>query len=337
MIAAPSACMQVLRPGMFSVLQDLGRVGHQCHGVPVTGAMDEWSHRSANILVGNAEDAAVLECTLTGPTVQFTRNTLLAVCGAELRITAADRPVPKGCAVMLRRGVTLEFGERHSGMRMYLAVRGGFATAPVLGSRSTYLPGNFGGHEGRALRKNDRVPLAPSDRDEPLLALERLLVQSGSPFVAAARGEAQLPAGSPEGLRFIAGPQWNAFSTEAKERFVSLPFTISARSDRMGCRLEGPNLQLTQPLEMISEATSFGTVQVPPDGRPIVLMADRQSAGGYPKLAYVASADLPRLAQAPPGTSIRFTRVDQFAAERAWLHFEDQLALVRETAARALA
>ena len=340
MIEPSSPYMQVLRPGMFSLLQDLGRVGHQCHGVPVTGAMDEWSHRAANMLVGNTDGAAVLECTLTGPVVQFTRDTLLAVCGAELCISAAGRPVPMGCAVMLRGGVPLAFGERPSGsrgLRAYLAVRGGFATPPVLGSRSTYLPGSFGGHEGRALRKGDRVPLQPSERGQPSLALERLLVQSGLPFVTAARGEVAQPAGSPEGLRFIAGPQWHAFSSEARKRFVSQPFTISARSDRMGYRLEGPELQLTRPLEMVSEATSFGTVQVPPDGHPIVLMADRQSAGGYPKLAYVASADLPRLAQAAPGTSIRFTQVDQQAAERAWLHFEDQLALVQEMAARALA
>ena len=337
MIPASSARMQVLRPGMFSVVQDLGRVGHQRHGVPVTGAMDEWSHRAANMLVGNADDAAVLECTLTGPTVQFTRDTLLAICGAQVRVTAADRPVPTGCAVLLRRGVTLAFGERSSGARMYLAVRGGFATTPVLGSRSTYLPGSFGGHEGRALRKNDRVPLAPPGPDAPTLALERMLVQSGLPFVAAARVSTELPAGSPKGVRFIPGPQWSAFSGAARERFVSQPFTISSRSDRMGYRLEGPDLQLTKPLEMISEATSFGTVQVPPNGQPIVLMADRQSAGGYPKLAYVASADLPRLAQALPGTSIRFTPVGQQAAEQAWLHLEDQLALVREMAARALA
>lgn len=330
------AHMHVLQPGMFSVVQDLGRLGHQHHGVPVTGAMDEWSHRVANMLVGNADDAAVLECTLTGPAVQFTRDTLLAVCGAQVRITAGDRPVPMGCAVLLRRGVTLAFGERSSGARMYLAVRGGFATTPVLGSRSTYLPGNFGGHEGRALRKNDRVPLAASDPDAPTLVLERILVQSGLPFVAAARIGTELPDGSPEGVRFIPGPQWSAFSAEARERFVSQPFAISSRSNRMGYRLEGPGLQLTKPLEMISEATSFGTVQVPPDGQPIVLMADRQSAGGYPKIAYVASADLPRLAQALPGASIRFTPVAQQAAEQAWLDLEDRLALVREMAAHAL-
>ncbi|SDE58832.1 biotin-dependent carboxylase uncharacterized domain-containing protein [Variovorax sp. CF079] len=336
MTRASVAHMLVLRPGMFSVLQDQGRVGHQHLGVPVTGAMDEWSHRTANMLVGNEDDAATLECTLTGPSVQFACDMLLAICGARVRITAAGRPVPMNCAVLLRRGVTLEFGERTRGARMYLAVRGGFATAPVLGSRSTYRPGAFGGHEGRALRKDDRVPVARPRRADPTLALERTLVQSGLPFVTAACVDAEPPSAALEGLRFIPGPQWQDFSEEARERFVRTPFTISSKSDRMGYRLEGADLVLSRPLEMISEATSFGTVQVPPNGQPIVLMADRQSAGGYPKIAYVASADLPALAQALPGASIRFTPIDQQAAEHAWLLVEDQLALVREAAGRAL-
>jgi urea carboxylase len=323
--------MQIDQPGMFSLVQDLGRYGWQRYGVPANGAMDERAHRVANALVGNADDAATLECTLTGPTLRFTRNTMIALTGADMVVTADGKRVPLNRALMLRRGVVLAFGERRLGARSYLAVRGGIGTEPVMGSRSTYVRGSYGGVEGRALRRGDRVPVAAPQEEQ--LALERMLVQSGMPFVEAAA--VSLPAVEPHAIRFMRGPQWRKFSLAARQAFMREAFTISTQSDRMGYRLDGPELALKQPLEMISEACDFGTIQVPPSGNPIVLMADRQSAGGYPKIAYVISTDLPLLAQAMPGDSLQFAPVTLRQAELAAARAEQEFARFKTLAADA--
>ncbi|QEI08157.1 biotin-dependent carboxyltransferase family protein [Pigmentiphaga aceris] len=325
--------MQVDQPGMFSLVQDLGRYGWQRFGVPANGAMDERAHRIANALVGNDDDAATLECTLTGPTLRFTRNTLIALSGADMAVTADGKRVPLNRAVMLRRGAVLAFSECRQGTRTYLAVRGGIDTELVMGSRSTFVRGAYGGVEGRALKRGDRVPLVTPQEDP--LPLERMLVQSGLPFVEAGVVELPASASEPAPLRFMRGPQWRKFSMAARRAFTREAFVISTQSDRMGYRLDGPELDLKQPLEMISEACEFGTVQVPPSGSPIVLMADRQSAGGYPKIAYVISTDLPLLAQARPGDSLHFTPVTLRQAELAHAQAEQAFARFRQQAADA--
>ncbi|MFC4274887.1 5-oxoprolinase subunit C family protein [Achromobacter aloeverae] len=319
--------IRVLKPGALTQLQDLGRYGFQRYGVPVNGVMDEWSHRVANILVGNDEAMATLECTLTGPMLQFQEERLIALCGADMRASIDGVPAPLNEPILLRRGATLAFGECRRGARLYLAVRGGFDAEPVMGSASTFPRGGFGGFAGRALAKGDRLPLRAADPGYP--RARRLLVQSGTPFVSAALFDVPAPEAA-EAVRAMRGPQWDAFTDEARTAFVSVPFTVDAQSDRMGYRLRGETLKLAQPLEMISEATAFGTVQVPPDGNPIVLMADRQSAGGYPKIAYVATVDLPRLAQALPGTALRFAIVEMEEAQALYLARAAELAALRE-------
>ncbi|WP_338879439.1 biotin-dependent carboxyltransferase family protein [Achromobacter veterisilvae] len=328
--------MLVERPGMFSTLQDTGRLGHQQYGVSVNGPMDEWSHRAANALVGNPEDAAVLECTLNGPRLSFSEHTLIALCGASMNVTADGQPVPYGQAVLLRRGVVLDIGARTAGARLYLAVRGGLAPEPVLGSRSTNVRAGFGGFHGRPLRKGDHVPLSAQRRTAPALPIERRMVQSGLPMLSALPVDVSPPARPAGLLRVIPGPHWQAFTAAARADFESRQYQVTPQSDRMGIRLQGPALKLEQPMELVSEATVFGTVQVPPDGQPIVLMADRQSAGGYPKIGYVASADLPLLAQAMPGDGLRFETVTQADAENAWRDFEERLQHLRHAAAQAL-
>lgn len=328
--------MLVDRPGMLSTLQDTGRLGHQQYGVSVNGPMDEWSHRVANALVGNPEDAAVLECTLNGPRLSFSEHTLVALCGAAMNVTADGQPVPYGRAVLLRRGVVLDIGARTAGARLYLAVRGGLAPAPVLGSRSTNVRAGFGGFHGRPLRKGDHVPLSPPRRGAPALPIERRMVQSGLPMLSALPVDVAQPARREGVLRVIPGPHWNAFTASARADFERRPYKVTPQSDRMGIRLQGPALMLDRPMELVSEATVFGTVQVPPDGQPIVLMADRQSAGGYPKIGYVASADLPLLAQAMPGDELYFEAITQADAENAWQNFEERLQHLRRSAAQAL-
>ncbi|MCY0387101.1 biotin-dependent carboxyltransferase family protein [Robbsia sp. Bb-Pol-6] len=324
---APSGAMHVEKPGMLSTLQDRGRYGHQRLGVPVNGAMDEWSHRIANLLVGNDPDAATLESTLIGPKVRFDRDVLLALTGADMQACIDDVPVPRQRALLVRRGATLRMGACLKGARAYLAVRGGFAGDRVLDSRSTFLRGGFGGVAGRALQAGDRVALGAADSGYPIL--HAALLRGAAPFVA---GPALYVAPHPallSALRFTRGPQWSHFTPAAQAHFTRDSYRIHARSDRMGYRFEGPELHLRAALEMISEPVDFGTVQIPPDGQPIVLMADRQGAGGYPKIAHVISSDLPALAQAVPGTRVGFDEVSHAEAERVHLEQEDALAALR--------
>ena len=324
--------IRVLKPGPLSSLQDLGRHGHQRFGVIVGGAMDEWSHRVANRLAGNERDEATLEITLMGPSLAFERDALIAIAGADLSPRVGDAPLPMATPVLVRAGAQLDFGRRVWGCRAYLAVHGGFAVEPVMGSRSTYLRAGLGGFEGRALRKGDLLPLGAADPLAAFPALARAVRETGAAFAApdaatfapGAESPAPLthPARGRERVRFVAGQQWDAFTREAQQRFESEAFVVSANSDRMGYRLDGPGLPLTAPLEMISEGVTFGTVQVPPDGNPIVLMADRQTAGGYPKIAAIASVDLPLVAQAVPQQALRFERITLADAQRLWLESE---------------
>lgn len=326
--------IRVLKPGALTQLQDLGRYGHQRYGVPVNGVMDEWSHRLANILVGNPDDTATLECTLTGPTLRFMRERLIALSGADLRACIDDMPAPLNQPLLVRAGATLAFGERRRGARVYLAVRGGFDVPAVMGSRSTFTRGGYGGFHGRPLGRDDRLALCAADAG--YARATRLLVQCGLPFVSAALFDLPAPSGGLDGLRAMPGPQWPAYTDEARTAFLEQAFQIESRSDRMGYRLDGPRLALSAPLEMVSEAVSFGTVQVPPDGNPIVLMADRQSAGGYPKIAYVASVDLPLLAQALPGDAVRFSMITLEEAQALYLEREQSLEALRAQVAAAM-
>ncbi len=296
--------IEVLKPGALSTFQDLGRIGHQHHGIPVSGVMDERSHRLACMLVGNAPSQATLEVTLLGPTLKFDAPAVVSVCGADLSATLSGNPLPLGTRVPVAAGDLLSFGKRATGLRAYIAVAGGYALQPVMGSTSTYVRGGFGGAQGRPLQKGDRIALnSPSTGPSSLDA-------SGFVFPV----EVQRPPGAP--IRIVPGREWQAFEPSAQRAMAEQAFRVSPRSDRMGYRLEGEPLRLLQPLELQSEAVSFGTVQVPPDGLPIVLMADRQTTGGYPRIANVAAVDLPRLAQAMAGEHLRFEWISLDAAQQ---------------------
>ena len=334
--------LRIVKPGPLSSLQDLGRNGYQRFGVIASGALDEWSHRVANLLAGNAADEATLEITLIGPSIVFERATLLCLCGADLSPQIAQRAVPMNRPVLARAGSQLDFGARVSGCRSYLAVHGGFAVEPVMGSRSTYLRAGFGGYKGRALRKGDVLDVGTGDPMRHYPGLGAALEVSGEPFVSFAEsrfapvahpcsGIAHASPGAATPIRAIAGQQWDAFTADAQRHFFADAYRVGLNSDRMGYRLEGPALALRAKLEMISESVSFGTVQVPPDGSPIVLMADRQTAGGYPKIAAVASVDLPLLAQCVPRDTIRFEQVTLDDAQRLLLDREAAIEAVRES------
>jgi biotin-dependent carboxylase-like uncharacterized protein len=329
---------EVVKPGALAAIQDLGRYGFQRYGVLVGGAMDEWSHRLANALLGNDENDATLEVVLAGPTLLLHRSIRVATCGADLApkvsgLTGTE-PLPHGRPVWLREGARIEFGSPRSGLHGYLAVCGGFAVPPVMGSRSTYLRGGFGGLGGRALATGDRLDAAPHKVRRPTappptpadFARSRsgALVVPPSPIVVAPVVTAEV-----ETVRVVAGAQQPLFSDRARERLFGSEYRIGLQSDRMGYRLEGPTLERTERTEMISEAVTFGTIQVPPDGLPIVLMADRQTAGGYPKFGEVASADLKVLAQMAPHRRLRFAPIALADAQRILLAREREYSHVR--------
>ena len=321
--------IEVIKAGALSTLQDLGRCGYQHLGVPVGGVMDERSHRVANLLVGNSEREATLEITLLGPSLRFQEAALIAIAGADLSPRIGEYAVPLETPVLLRAGSQLDFGARVSGVRSYLAVYGGFAVPALMQSKSTYLRGKFGGFQGRALRKGDTLDLVPADARSVYRSLADELRAGTLPF-ASPKDRPRVPGtlSTASGLvvRTIAGQQWQAFAADAQREFGQAQFRVSPQSDRMGLRLEGPRLALREPLEMISEAVAFGTVQVPPDGNPIVLMADRPTAGGYPKIASVAAVDLPLLAQQMPLQGVRFSPISLQEAQQLYLGHERAMA-----------
>jgi KipI family sensor histidine kinase inhibitor len=320
-------CAQVIHSGMQTTVQDLGRSGHQAVGVTVGGAMDREAAQVANWLVGNAGGAPVLEAVLTGPELRFTREALIAVTGGDVAGLPGWRPI------RVRPGDVLDLRRIETGARLCVAVAGGWDVPAVLGGRGTHLRAGFGGFCGRALRAGDELGTGPvslaaeawlSDPESPVVAGWFITPRWRPPYSAAPRA------------RIVRGPQAHGFCGEAWRRFLGEAYEVQGQSDRMGLRLAGPTLALGQPHEMPSESVAFGSVQVPPDGQPIVLLADRQTLGGYPKIANVVTVDLPLLAQLKPGDTVRFQEVDGVEAERLLFDRERALSGLRDSVARLL-
>lgn len=301
--------LRVVKPGLLTTVQDLGRWGHQIAGVPVAGPMDAFSHRLANHLVGNRPEAALLEVTLIGPELTADRETTIAVCGADFDLSCDGEGVSTGEAFRLGAGQTLRFGRRRRGARAYVAIGGGGVLTPsVLGSRATHLVSRIGGLDGRALVAGDVLPIATT---------------APAP-VHRARG-LTLPSAGRARLRVLAGSQTAWFGDDAWRALTGTSYRISPRSNRMGFRLEGPPLARLRQDEPISEPLAMGAIQVPAAGEPILLMADRQTAGGYPKIGYVIAADLCLAGQLAPGEFIEFDRCTEREAVSALIAREREL------------
>jgi antagonist of KipI len=317
--------LHILNPGLLTTIQDLGRFGYQQQGVIVSGAMDTFALRAANVLVGNNQGEAALEITLMGPSIRFEADTLIAICGGNLSPNIGGKPVPSWRPVLIREGEILGFGPCIQGARAYIAVAGGLDVPIVMQSRSTFIRAGLGGYEGRALKAGDTVGFhAVSDSAAKYIRSGRVMLES-KPFTAAPWfiGPTSRPAYTKDPvIRFIPGREFSQFTEESRTAFVSHKFGVTPQSDRMGFRLEGPVLQLESPLDPISEAVTFGTVQVPSQGNPIILMADCQTIGGYPKIAQVISVDLPVLAQMKPGDSIQFAEISLEKAEALYIDEE---------------
>jgi antagonist of KipI len=317
--------IKVLRPGLLTSLQDLGRYGYQKHGVIVSGGMDTYSLRAANILVGNVEREGVLEITLLGPSLMLEKDTLLAITGGDLSPSINGEPVPMWRPVYLKQDSILQFGACKSGCRAYLAVAGGYGIPAVMGSKSTYLRAGIGGFQGRALKEGDVLPLNSSQVQSARFMRQLVKKSVSDSFVSTSWfiGREHISRDARNiAVRVTRGNQFEQFTPESKEQFWNCPFKVTPQSDRMGYRLSGPALKLAEPLEMISEAVALGTIQVPPDGNPIILLADRQTAGGYPKIAQVAMADIPIVAQNKPGSEIWFQEISLAEAERLYVERE---------------
>jgi antagonist of KipI len=309
MVMQAQSSAYVEKPGLFTTVQDGGRSGHQCIGVPVGGAMDGFALRAANALVGNDPHAAALELTLAGFALRFAADALVAVTGGGSAPTVDGCPLPAWRAVFVRRGAVLAFAPAASGCRACLAIAGGIAVPAVLGSRGTHVPSRLGGLDGRPLRAGDALPLgAPGPAAVALLA--KLRGQGGDASWAAASWGVSLHAlpayGEHPVVRVTPGPEYDRFAPDSLRLFRDSAFVVSPRSDRMGYRLDGPRLECAGAGSLLSEPVTAGTIQVPPDGAPVVLMADRQTTGGYPRIAQVSGIDLPVLAQVRPGSQVRF-------------------------------
>jgi len=292
--------IRVLDPGPQTTVQDGGRRGQLRYGIPPSGPIDGRSFTLANRLVGNADGVAGLEFTLIGPRLRAEAPCAIAVTGADAPLTLNDAPAAGWETLMLSTGDVVRIGAARSGVRGYVAVAGGIDVPPVLGSRATYLRGRLGGLEGRPLRRDDLLKTGAAGR---------------------VRGRAVPASAIPDWraepvLRVVLGPQADRFTEEGLAAFLGGAYEVLPQSDRMGARLSGPRIAHARGHDIISDGIALGAVQVPGDGQPIVLLADRQSTGGYTKIATVCSFDVPRVGQAKPGQRVRFSAVDIANAQR---------------------
>lgn len=314
--------VHILHPGLLTTIQDRGRFGSQKYGVIVSGAMDALSLRIANILVGNDEEEAALECTLLGPTLQFEDEYIIVITGGNFTPTINGTNIPMWRPLHVKSGDILKLSSARTGCRAYIAIAGGFKVPNVLESKSTYIKAKLGGYKGRALQKGDVLSI---EKQNTLHHVNRHLstvpwfVNTYSFFTFQKH----------QIIRVIHGSEYDKFNAQSQSDFIETTYSITTEADRMGYRLHGTPLTLAEAFQLLSESVTYGTIQVPPNGQPIILMADRQTTGGYPKIAQVITADLPKLAQMQPTNTIQFQFVTIEEAEQAL--FKQEQAITRLT------
>lgn len=305
----------VINPGLLTTVQDLGRFCWQRYGIVVSGAMDPLSHRLANILVSNDENLPTLEITLIGPKLRFDEKTVIALCGADLSAQLNGETIPLGTPIAVEKDDILSFGKPNRGCRTYLAVHGGIEVNPVFQSYSTYVRAQLGGYKGRPLQKGDQLSIKKNESFfNKVKKIDRRWSISTYFFHPFSNN-----------IRIMRGKQFSLFTTQSQTAFLQKPFTISTDSDRMGYRLNGPKLELVNNHELISEGVSFGSIQVPKNGEPIALLADRQTVGGYPKIAQIASVDFPIIAQKRPGETVTFSEISIEQSQRLFIQQEQKI------------
>ncbi|PPA83657.1 KipI antagonist [Brevibacillus laterosporus] len=315
--------IRVIKPGLLTLIQDQGRFGFRKYGVVTSEAMDPMALRIANMLVGNAEQLATLEMTLTGAELAFEHDSLIAITGADLSFTINGERLPMWRPIFIKSGTVVKGGGCRTGCRAYLAIAGGIEVEQVLGSRSTYARAGMGGYQGRSLQAGDYISVGePANVTRAFLEkwYNRLAKQTSlrswtsvdwsvsADCLATYRRNPQ--------VRISRGTHFSLFTSESQQNLFQSSYKITPQSDRMGYRLQGAMLDLVEPIELLSEAVAFGTIQVPAEGYPIILLADRQTTGGYPRIGQVATVDLPILAQMKPGEEIMFTEIERDESEK---------------------
>lgn len=315
-------------PGLLSSVQDAGRYGYQRFGMPVSGAMDVFSMQLANLLVGNDPGAACIEATLIGPVIRFAAAGRIALCGAGMQGELNGEAVASYQALSVKKGDVLRFISKEFGCRMYIACAGGLDVPVVMGSRSTSLRAGVGGFKGRALKKGDEISLGRDQLDGQKAPTN----PSSLPPLPGSLLDLVPDCRAEEPVRILPGPEIRRLASQGVVDLLSKGFTVSDHSDRMGYRLEGEPLRLSVKAgDIVSAGIAMGTIQVPGNGRPIILMADRQTTGGYLRVAVVASIDLCRVAQLRPGDAITFCEI---SLEEAQALFRQRQAILKRAFGR---
>lgn len=305
----------IRKAGILTTVQDRGRIGYRRFGINPNGPMDPFAARVANLLVGNPENAALLEMHFPAAELTFVEATTFAISGADFGAELDGEVLAPWTGLAAKAGATLRFTRKSSGERLYIALRGGIEVPQWLGSRSTNLTAEIGGCEGRALVAGDSLQIG---------------VYKGAPSKLPAIARSFIPAYSPDpSVRFIAGAEYERLDAESRVKLAGSTFALTPASNRMGFRLSGDSLQLDRPFELVSAATTIGTIQLLPDGQLIILMADQQTAGGYPRIGNVISCDLPLVGQLGPGDSVAFSEVNVLEAERLYIERERELSFLR--------
>ena len=300
---------------MLTTVQDLGRNGYQSQGFSVAGVMDVRSFKIANLLLDNPENEAVLEFTLIGPTLQFTSDTIIAITGGDFQPTINGEPAPMYTALYMKRGDILKFGSARTGSRGYIAFSSYLDIPVVMGSRCTNLKSKIGGYKGRKLKDEDYIGFRIKRRYLPYFLSRKLDLDEFD--------EEEVT------LRVVMGPQDDMFTKQGIHTLLSETYTVTSDFDRMGCRLEGPFIASKNGSDIISDGIAFGSIQVPAHGKPIVLLADRQTTGGYAKIATVATVDIPKLVQRKTDHKIRFKAITVEKAQKLYLEEEEQYVAMR--------
>ncbi|WP_085829116.1 biotin-dependent carboxyltransferase family protein [Clostridium massiliodielmoense] len=320
--------IKIKSPGLLTTIQDGGRYGFRKYGVIVSGAMDEMAFRISNLLVGNNEFDAALEITLIGPKIQIDKDTVISICGGDIEPKVNGIKIPMWRPIFIKKGSTLSFGQCKLGARCYVAFGGSFNVEEVMKSKSTYIRAEIGGYKGRKLNRNDELML-----NEPsymgLKIIKNLSIQANSNGFSYPKwyvSNTIIPKYNVNSIiRVIKGTEFDYFDESSKQSLFKENFIVTPESDRMGYRLKGKELKLKSQLEMLSEAVTLGTIQVPADGNPILLLADRQTTGGYPKIAEAISVDIPILAQLKPGDTIKFKEISLEEAQKLYIKREKDI------------
>lgn len=297
--------IRVLKSGMMTTVQDLGRTGYQSQGFSVAGVMDVRSFKIANLLLDNPENEAVIEFTLIGPTLEFTSATIIAITGGDFQPTINGDPAPMYTAIYVNKGDILKFGSARTGSRGYIAFSSYLDIPVVMGSRCTNMKSSIGGFKGRKLQADDLIMFRIKRRYLPFFLSRKL---QGDDFDQ-----------DSVTLRVVMGPQDDVFSKQGIETFLNSEYTVTSEFDRMGCRLEGPFIAPKETSDILSDGIAFGSIQVPSHGKPIILLSDRQTTGGYAKIATVISVDIPKLVQRKTDHKIRFEAVTVEEAQRLYM------------------